>query len=228
MEFCYLPLGHHQKSTGIVVVIDVLRAFSTAAYAFSAGVQEIITVDKVTDAFLMKQRFPEAKLVGEVDGLPINQFDYGNSPSSFLNQDLSGVKLIQRTSCGTMGLISNKDSDLLIAACLCCARATARYISIIDPQKVTFIISGSASEDNGADDLACANYIEALLMGIGTRNEEFVKRVKKSTSAQKFLDPGDVDFPCDDLDLCLMVDRFNFAMVADRQEDLLILKPVDS
>jgi 2-phosphosulfolactate phosphatase len=226
VEFKYLPLSVSQASAGIVVVIDVLRAFSTAAYAFSAGVDKIHPVSTVADAFSMKPRFPEARLMGEVGGLPIEGFDYGNSPASFLGQNLTGVNLIQRTSAGTQGVVSNIHANLLIASCFCCASATARYISIFDPHEVTFIITGSDSEDAGAEDLACAEFITAHIMGVKTEVEDFVNRVKGSSSAQKFLNPRKVDFPGVDLELSLLVDRFDFTMVVDRQGDLLTIKPV--
>ena len=226
VEFQYKPINASQTSADIVVVIDVLRAFSTAAYAFSAGVDKIFPVSTVEDAFSMRQHFPEARLMGEVGGLPIEGFDYGNSPASFLGQNLTGVNMIQRTSAGTQGVVLNINASLLIASCFCCASATARYISIFNPHEVAFIITGSGSEDGGAEDLACAELIAASIMGIKTRVLGYVNRVKASSSAQKFLDPGKVDFPRADLELSLLVDRFNFTMVVDRQDDLLTIKPV--
>lgn len=41
-----------------VVVIDVLRAFTTAAYAFDAGVGEMLLVSTVEEAFELKKTLP--------------------------------------------------------------------------------------------------------------------------------------------------------------------------
>jgi len=39
-----------RAATGVVVVIDVMRAFTTAAYAFEAGIGEIELVSTVEEA----------------------------------------------------------------------------------------------------------------------------------------------------------------------------------
>jgi len=111
-----------------VVVIDVLRAFTTSAYAFSAGVKDIILVSTVAEAFKLKRQFPEAILMGEVRGLPVYGFDYGNSPAPFIGKKLDGRRMILRTSAGTQGVIRCKNSEVLLASSLSCASATARYI----------------------------------------------------------------------------------------------------
>ena len=41
MKFNYTSLETCHTASGLVVVIDVLRAFSNAAYAFSRGAKEI-------------------------------------------------------------------------------------------------------------------------------------------------------------------------------------------
>ena len=41
---------------GAVVVVDVIRAFSTAAYAFGAGAAEIFLVDTVEEALVLARR----------------------------------------------------------------------------------------------------------------------------------------------------------------------------
>jgi len=43
-KFHYTDLDTCPEATGVVIVIDVLRAFSTAAYAFSRGAKEIVLV----------------------------------------------------------------------------------------------------------------------------------------------------------------------------------------
>ena len=40
-----------KKARGLTVVIDVFRAFSTAAYAFDRGASEVVLVAGVDDAF---------------------------------------------------------------------------------------------------------------------------------------------------------------------------------
>ena len=86
-------------ATGHVVIIDVIRAFTTAAYAFSAGIEEIELVATVEDA-LSRPGFR----MGEVDGRLIPGFDHNNSPSRMIGQRLSG-RAVQRTTSGTQGVV---------------------------------------------------------------------------------------------------------------------------
>jgi 2-phosphosulfolactate phosphatase len=46
-HFEYLTLDDCTTARGTVIVIDVLRAFSTAAYTFAAGASEILLVSAV-------------------------------------------------------------------------------------------------------------------------------------------------------------------------------------
>jgi 2-phosphosulfolactate phosphatase len=96
MEFQRATLLDCGKAEGTVVVIDVLRAFSTAAYAFAAGVRQIQLVSTVEAARLRRQ-MPGALVMGEVEGLPVPGFDFSNSPPQFNGLDLGGRLLIQRT-----------------------------------------------------------------------------------------------------------------------------------
>ena len=41
---------------GVVVVIDVLRAFTTAAFAFDRGADEILLVSTVEEAFEVREQ----------------------------------------------------------------------------------------------------------------------------------------------------------------------------
>ena len=51
MEFHRASLETCANATGAIVVIDVLRAFSTSAYAYAAGVQDITLVSTIPEAF---------------------------------------------------------------------------------------------------------------------------------------------------------------------------------
>jgi 2-phosphosulfolactate phosphatase len=212
----------------------VLRAFSTAAYAFAAGAAEILLVSEVGEAMELRRRFPGACTMGEVNGLPIPGFDFSNSPSELAGLDLSGLRLIQRTSAGTQGVVRSQGADSLLAASLVCARATACWIAARRPQAVAFIITGARPAGflpgwpatRGDEDLACADYLRQLLDGAEADPDWAVRRVRQSPNGRVFANPQRPEFPAADLDLCTAVDRFDFAMQVTRKEGLLVLRPV--
>jgi 2-phosphosulfolactate phosphatase len=174
--------------------------------------------------------------MGEVNGLPIPGFDFGNSASELAGRDLSGLRLIQLTSAGTQGLVRSQAADSLLAASLVCARATARWIAARRPQVVTFIITGARPAGallgwpatRGDEDLACADYLRSLLEGAEADPAWAVRRVRQSLNGRVFADIQCLERPAADLDLCTAVDRFDFAMQVTRQDGLLVLRSVRS
>ncbi len=224
MEFRYPSLDEAYDAAGVVVVIDVLRAFTTSAYALAAGAQEIYLVGTLEEAFEMKKRDPGLLLMGEVGGLPIPGFDFGNSPAQIAAQDLTGKRLVQRTSAGTQGVVRSQEASNLFAASLVCAGATVDTIQQLSPEMVSFVITGSWREDLGEEDLACADYMAGLLRGWHPDPRAAVRRVLASQAAIPFTDPNETDFSSEDLDFATQVDWFNFSMPVIRREGLLIIE----
>jgi len=220
-----LPLNQCQRATGVVVVIDVLRAFTTAAYAFANGAKTILLAGTPRQAFTLKRRFPDALLMGEVEGLPIPGFDFGNSPVQVSAAPLRGRRLIQRTSAGVQGVIRSRKAGVLLAASFVCARATALYIQSLSTKHATFIITGSSNEGRGDEDAACADYIAALLAGGEPDPAPYLHRVSQSTAGRVFADPARPEFPAQDLEYSLRANAFDFAMPVERRNGLLILQP---
>jgi 2-phosphosulfolactate phosphatase len=222
-------------AVGTVVVIDVIRAFTTAAFAFAAGARDIVLTGEVGEALELRARFPGALAMGEVGGLRIPGFDFGNSPADLAGHDLRGRRMIQRTSAGTQGMVLSLRAETLLAASFVCAGATAHYLQRSAPDRVTFVITGILPTRDGDEDAACADYIAALLRnpdgwkGGDTPNPApFLRRVRESDSGQIFIDPAQPEFAPADLDFCTDVDRFDFAMLAERQDGLLVMRPVRS
>jgi 2-phosphosulfolactate phosphatase len=211
---------------GIVVVVDVLRAFTTAAYAFGGGAQEIFLVATVEEAFDLKSRYPSCLLIGEVNGLPIDGFDLPNSPSALENLDLSQKQLIQRTTAGTQGVVRSINAEHLFVASLSVATATAESIKTLDPDLVTFVETGVKPKGGGADDVACADFISSLLLDVPLNPEDVQERILNSSAAAKFSNSEDPDFPNADLLYALKIDTFPFAMKVERENSMLILRPV--
>lgn len=94
-------------STGnsVCAVIDVIRATSTIATLFGSGVNSIIIAETLDEAYSLKKAFSERLLCGEKGGLKPDGFDYGNSPLEFSTIDLSGRKIILKTTNGTLSFL---------------------------------------------------------------------------------------------------------------------------
>lgn len=211
---------------GTVVVIDVLRAFTTAAYAFGAGAADITLVATVAEAFALRKSNPEMLIMGEVDGLPVEGFDLSNSPTEIASQDLAGRHLIQRTSSGTQGVVLSRNANTLLTGSFVCARRTAQYLRGLAPDLVTFVITGYGPEGSGDEDAACADYIEALMRGEDPKAEPYLERVKKSSPGRLFADPAKPEFPNSDLECALNLDHFDFAMLVRRRNGQPIMETI--
>jgi 2-phosphosulfolactate phosphatase len=68
---------------GIAVVIDVLRASSTIITAFINGIESIIPVKNLKEALDYKQK--DYLLIGEKNGVKLENFHIGNSPIMLTN-----------------------------------------------------------------------------------------------------------------------------------------------
>jgi len=229
MQFRQESLETCSQATDLVIVIDVIRAFTTAVFAFSRGAQTITLVSTVEEALALRNEIPDSLVMGEVMGLPLDEFDYGNSPSELVNIDLKNRHLIQHTSAGTQGVVNSKNADVLLASSFCCAQATADFILRKSPKVVTFVITGLGPDGRGEEDLACAEYLEELLKGTNPDPVPYLKRVKECRTSQiVFADPEKTKFPWQDIEHCTDLDRFDFAMEISRDNDRLVMRSQQS
>jgi 2-phosphosulfolactate phosphatase len=211
--------------TGLVVVIDVLRAFTTAAFAFAAGAKEIILVGGIEEAFALKETMPESLLMGENRGVFIPGFDYGNSPAALIGENLNGRSLIQRTSAGTQGVVNSKNADQILCSSFVVAAATARLLQSLNPNQLTFVNTGIRpnAEGYGQEDIACSDYISALLNHENPKPKPYLQRVVASREGvfHALNEDEKADIQC-----AIDLDRFNFAMRVHKQNGNHTLIPV--
>ena len=113
LEARFLPRWEVGDVTGAVVAVDVIRAFTTAAYAFAAAARHIYLVDSVDEALAVKRAEPDVVLMGEDHGRRPPGFDFSNSPVAIAGADLSGRVLVQRTSAGTRGVVAARSATRL-------------------------------------------------------------------------------------------------------------------
>src|SRR5690606_2691817 len=102
----FLPPAEAHRAEGAAVVVDVLRAFTTAAAAFAAGAEHIVLVGTVEEALALKRANPGWLAMGEAGGRWIEGFDLSNSPFQTLARELTGAVIVQRTGAGTQGVIA--------------------------------------------------------------------------------------------------------------------------
>ena len=213
------------EARGIVIVIDVIRAFSVAAYAFAGGARAIWLVREVEEAIALREREPSALLAGEVRGRLIAGFDFNNSPAGMAAADVRGRLLIQRTGAGTQGAVNATGAAYLLPCSLVTARATAIYarrLAEATGEIITLMPTESSSEYGPPpmEDHVCADYLEALLRQQADAPavlEAGVQRLRASGRLEVFAQ-GYPDFPPEDVPAFLAADRFAFAMQGAREE----------
>lgn len=206
----------------VIVVIDVLRAFTTAAYAFHQGADQIFMIADPKEAFAIQKKIPGALLIGESQGILLPDFHFGNSPTEMAKNCLKGKTLVQRTSCGTQGVVKSRHLPRILTASFVVAEATVNKIRELSPKKLTLMITGTK---NGDEDAALADYIEKKLLCDNVDPSPYIERVRSSPSGRAFASEKFPHFPVTDLEAACSIDKFSFAMEVFKKEDLLILKP---
>ncbi|WP_227936306.1 2-phosphosulfolactate phosphatase [Alkalihalobacillus deserti] len=221
--------SHILESSDITIVIDVIRAFTVAHYAFIKGAKQILLVGTTEEAFTLKKEHPHFLLAGEKHGIAINGFDFDNSPKRISEERLGDKTLVQKTTNGVRATLNSLNSKCLFVTGYSNAKTTANYIKKINNTsqrdlKITVI----ASHPSGDDDLACAEYIRGLILGKGfLTNVEVEERIKNAHVAQKFFDPNNLDFNYEDITFCAHERESNFVMKVNQSNQIPTIERID-
>jgi 2-phosphosulfolactate phosphatase len=213
-----------ERAVGITVIIDVFRAFTTAAVAFAKGATKIIMVRDVEEALRLRSAGVGELCMGEVGGVAPPGFDLGNSPFEVSKADLEGRTIIQRTSAGTQGIVAARQATRLYAGSLLTASATARAILRQAPADVSLVAMGLDGVKRSDEDELCAIHLRNLLQGrpgslSGTRDV-----ILAGPQIPAFHDPAKPHLHPADLDIALEIDRYDFAVLITREDGRLIAR----
>ncbi len=206
-----------QQATGAVAIIDVFRAFTTAAVAFANGASHIIMVASTEEALALRDSGLVQVCMGEVGGWAPPGFDFGNSPHQILHEDFRGKAIAQRTGAGTQGIVAAKHADHLYAASLVTAAATANALRRHGGDRVSLVAMGNRTVTRTDEDELCALHLRNLLEGRPGNAEAVRQLILAGGEIKRFHDPSDPHQP-GDLHIALDIDRFDFA-VRVRLED---------
>ncbi|MFJ4794491.1 2-phosphosulfolactate phosphatase [Kitasatospora purpeofusca] len=222
MDSRFLGIDEVAGVPAVAVVVDVMRAFTVAAWAFERGAEKIVLAGSLDEALALKARRPG--WVALKDGAAAPGFDAVNSPGLLRDVDLGGRTVVQKTTAGTVGALAVKDAPLVLCAGFVVAGATARLLRDRGCGSVTYVVTG---EDGRAEeDLACAQYIAGRAAGDGTDADPYLRRAAGSRAAAELAQGVREGAHPDDVALCLELDRFPFAMVASQEDALTVLRPV--
>ena len=214
-----------RSASGITVIIDVFRCFTTEAVAFEKGAKKIILVAEIEEAFDLKADGVGDILMGEVGGKKPEGFDYGNSPFELLGADLKGKTIIQSTRAGTVGVTNASGADLIYGGSLAVASATVRALKAHNPSKITLVAMGSEGINRADEDEQCALYLRNLLQGRVPDIEAVKSLIMAGEESQKYDDPETPQWPVEDREMALNIDSHDFALRISIEDGFFISQP---
>jgi 2-phosphosulfolactate phosphatase len=210
---------------GVAVIIDVYRAFTCAPLLFSMGIEKLFLIATPEQALALKEKDRDLILVGEVSGIPIKGFDFGNSPSEILRKGpafFKGRTVLQRTSSGVQGaLLALNVAEEVLLGSYAVARATAQYILSKKPETVSLVAMGWELKETAPEDEWCVRYFSQLLGNGSYDHNEALREIVFHKTTQRFLRREEDYFPPEDPLICLQRDVYDFALRAEKQADLV-------
>ena len=207
-----------ETDTDIAVVIDVLRATTTIAWALKNGADSI---QVFSDLNLLKdtaKRWDDDKrlMLAERGGKKIKGFDLGNSPLSVSREKVMGKRLFMSTTNGTKSLKKVQNVKYLFAMALPNRKVVAERIMSLNKKNVLILGSGWEGSYSLEDSLAAGalalyikenfNYkvnisndeLQASLALWNTWKDNILGCLKTATHGKRLTSLGDYedDFKC--------------------------------
>lgn len=214
-----------KQAEGLVVIIDVFRAFSLECWLFAMGAKEIRPVGAIEEALAWREKDPEAVLIGERHGRKLDGFDFGNSPSTVDPEIICGKRIIHTTSAGTQGVTNAVHAEEILTGSFVNAKAIAKYILEKAPEKVSLVCMGKGGVEPAEEDELCAVYLQSLLEGREMPDIEGKLRALAHGGGKHFFDPALREiFPEKDFWMCIDCNRFDFVLRIERDQNGLIAK----
>jgi 2-phosphosulfolactate phosphatase len=186
---------------------------------FSRGAETIVMAETVETAFALRDAGVGSLVIGEIDGVKVPGFDLGNSPYEASQIEVAGRTIVQRTSAGTLGIVTAlAAADRLYAGALVTAPATARAVLACGPARVSLVAMGQAGRTRTDEDEICAIHLRNLLEERPGAPAAVRDLILAGGQIADFRDPEVTYMHPGDLDICLDVGRFDFAIRVSRED----------
>jgi 2-phosphosulfolactate phosphatase len=170
----------------VVLVVDVIRATTTAAALLEAGAEALYLTAGLEAAKAFKDE--DVVLSGEVGGLKPPGFDLGNSPREALEAPVGGRIVVMSTTNGTKAAhAAAKTAKHVLLASLYNAHAAARLARELATEEVAILCAGKEGRV-GLDDLYTAGVLAEYLGLMGEVEPEDGARIALSVK-RAYQDP---------------------------------------
>lgn len=151
------------SASSVVIVIDVIRAFTTAAVLIARGAAEIICVHDAAEASALAANMRDALIVvGEQDHPPFPEVDLPNSPVAAASADVDGRSVAFFTVNGTRVLAQVPPVTAVLGCAVVNISATAAWVLAHHHGAPVHVV---VSDPDSPEDLVCADQLAALLTG---------------------------------------------------------------
>jgi 2-phosphosulfolactate phosphatase len=171
IEVCFTPeqFGLYYTKQHTVVVIDVLRATSAICTAFQHGVKKVIPVSTVEEA---KSYQRPGFLVGaERNGQIVEGFDCGNSPYSYMGENVKDKTVVLTTTNGTKAIKIASVAPEVIISSLLNLEVVITYL-MEQKKDVLILCSGWMGKYNLEDTICAGALVDELLKVSHTSSED--------------------------------------------------------
>ena len=212
------------RAKGTVVIVDVFRAFTTAAIAFLQGAEKIILVSNIQEALELRRQGIGDLCIGEVGGVQPIGFDFGNSPFELSSSDIRNKTLIQSTRAGIVGANTAQNADTIYLCSLVCASETAKEISRQQPNLVTIVAMGAEGKIRTDEDEQCALYLRNLLQGRSPDPNAVRSLILSGESSAQFDNLDLPQFHPEDREIALRINSAALSIKANMEEKFLVAR----
>lgn len=235
IDVCFSPALYpvYHNPEAVVVVVDIFRATTTMAAAFSNGVRSIRPVATVEEAESYKTR---GWLVGAERHVKRCAFaDFGNSPFDYTPEKVAGQDVIFTTTNGTRAITIAKSAYRVVTGAFINLQAVADYCLSLR-RDVIVLCSGWQDKVNVEDTLFGGALADILLRtGLYTSGSDaaLIARdmwTSNKDNLQAYLEPTDhvarlrANFLEDAIPYCLTLNLTDQVPELAIEQDILILR----
>jgi len=144
LYFTPAGISDDQITGHTAVVIDILRATTTASVALFNGAREIIPTATLGDATSVKQKLDHSSVIlgGERQGQKVEGFDLGNSPFEYSSKAVEKKSIVLATTNGSAALLRGSEADNCLACAFINITATLKMVMEYN-QDVAIICAGN-------------------------------------------------------------------------------------